>query len=75
MGCGGIAPNRVVPAGRGEQGELAAPQERRVSRKLRRGRVAEKLLELIDCGHEESGSISVVMGTLKSIVKTVAETC
>lgn len=61
--------------GGGEQGGLAAPQERRVSRKLRRGRVAEKLLELIDCGHEESGSISVVMGTLKSIVKTVAETC
>lgn len=63
-------PNRVVPAG-----GLAAPHARRVSRKLRRGRVAEKLLELIDCGREETGSISVVMGTLKSIVKTVAETC
>lgn len=59
---------------RSPRGAGSGPAARRVSRKLRRGSAAQKLLELIDCGHEESGSISVVMGTLKSIVKTVAET-
>jgi hypothetical protein len=68
---------RASPTRRGppRPGLAATQAARAVSRKLRPGWVAEKLLELIDCGREESSSLSVVMGTLKSIVKTVAETC
>lgn len=65
-------PNRVSPRGAG-----SAPG-RRVSRKLWRSRAARKLLELIDCGREERGSVAVVMGTLKASSKQLqkaAELC